>query len=59
MVTLEMEAEEAKELRAILERYLPDLRAESADTDDKEFKTFLKKRESFMRKIIERLQTKA
>jgi uncharacterized UPF0160 family protein len=56
MVKLELEAEEAKELGAILERYLPDLRAESADTDDKEFKAYLKKREAFIRNMIERLK---
>jgi uncharacterized UPF0160 family protein len=59
MARLELDEDEAKELREVIERYLPDLRAESADTDDKEFKAFLKKREAFMRKIIDRLQQAA
>ncbi len=59
MVKLELTPEDAKQLREILERYLPDLRTESADTDDKEFRTFLKKRETFMNEMIQRLQSAA
>ncbi len=56
MATLELTSEEAKSLQEVLERYLPDLRAEAADTDDKEFKKFLKVREAFMKDLIKRLQ---
>jgi hypothetical protein len=48
---------EEKELLQILERYLPDLEREMADTERKEFRQELKKREVMMRDLIKRLKT--
>ena len=48
--------EEEKELLQILERYLPDLEIEIADTDRKEFRAELKKREVVMVELIKRLK---
>ena len=48
---------EGKELLQILERYLPDLEREMADTERKEFRQELKKREVMMRDLIKRLKT--
>jgi hypothetical protein len=47
---------EEKELLQILERYLPDLEREMADTERKEFRQELKKREVMMRDFIKRLK---
>ena len=48
--------EEEKELLLILERYLPELEIEIADTDRKEFRAELKKREVLMVEFIKRLK---
>jgi hypothetical protein len=48
---------EEKELLQILERYLPDLEREMADTERKEFRQELKKREVMMIDLIKRLKT--
>ena len=48
--------EEEKELLLILERYLPELEIEIADTDRKEFRLELKKREVIMVELIKRLK---
>lgn len=42
-------------LRSILERYLPDLRIEVANTDDKEYRKYLKEREAFIKDLLGRL----
>jgi hypothetical protein len=47
---------EEKELLQILERYLPDLEREMADTERKEFRQELKKREVIMIDLIKRLK---
>ena len=47
---------EEKELLQILERYLPDLEIEMADTERKEFRQELKKREVMMIDLIKRLK---
>ena len=47
---------EEEELLRILERYLPDLEREMADTDRKEFLHGLKERAAFMRDLIKRLK---
>jgi hypothetical protein len=47
---------EEKELLQILERYLPDLEREMADTERKEFRQELKKREMMMIDLIKRLK---
>ena len=48
--------EEEKELLLIHERYLPELEIEIADTDRKEFRLELKKREVIMVELIKRLK---
>jgi hypothetical protein len=45
-----------EELLQILERYLPDLEIEMADTDSKEFHRELKAREVIMKDLIKRLK---
>lgn len=45
MMRVQFTSEEEKELLQILERYLPDLQMEIADTSRKEFRRELKQRE--------------
>lgn len=47
---------EEEELLLILERYLPDLEREMADTDRKDFLHELEKRAAIMRDLIKRLK---
>jgi len=56
MIQIELSPKEAEMLRDVLERYLPELRREIADTDKKEFRRFLEAREVFMNELIQRLQ---
>jgi hypothetical protein len=56
MSKLELTPDEEKELLAILERYIYDLRVEIVNTDDREFRRFLRKREDFMSGLINRLK---
>ena len=56
MAKLELTPDEEKELLAILERYIYDLRVEIVNTDDREFRRFLRKREEFMSGLIDRLK---
>ncbi len=56
MSKLELTPDEEKELLAILERYIYDLRVEIVNTDDREFRRFLRKREEFMSGLIDRLK---
>ena len=56
MSNLELTKDEISALVAFTERYLPDLRVEIANTDDKEFRKFLKHREEFIRHILELLK---
>jgi len=59
MSKLEMTPEEIAALVAFLERYLPDLRVEIANTDQREFRKFLKQREELIREILQRLKQPA
>ncbi len=59
MSKLELTHEEIGALVAFIERYLPDLRVEIANTDDREFRRFLKHREEFIREILQRLKQSA
>lgn len=43
-------------LQSILERYLPDLRIEVANTDDREYRKYLKEREAFVKELLGRLR---
>jgi len=56
MEKLELTPDEEKELLAILERYRHDLRIEIVNTDDREFRRFLRKREEFLLDLINRLK---
>jgi hypothetical protein len=56
MEKLLLTSQEENELLLILERYLPDLKSEIANTDSKEFRKQLKDRETFMTELMERLK---
>jgi hypothetical protein len=56
MAKLNLTAKEEEELLLILERYLPDLESEIANTDSKEFRKQLKDREVFMKDLMGRLK---
>jgi hypothetical protein len=56
MSNLELTPDEQTELLAILERYRHDLRIEIVNTDDREFRRFLRKREEFIFDLINRLK---
>jgi hypothetical protein len=56
MPNIELTPDEQKELLAILERYRHDLRIEIVNTDDREFRRFLRKREEFIFDLINRLK---
>jgi len=56
MSKLELTPDEEKELLAILERYHHDLRVEIVNTDDREFRRFLRKREEIMSGLINHLK---
>lgn len=56
MAKLELTPDEEKELLAILERYRHDLRVEIVNTDDREFRRFLRHREEFLFDLINRLK---
>lgn len=56
MSQLELTPDEEKELLTILERYHHDLRVEIVNTDDREFRRFLRKREEFLSGLINRLK---
>ena len=56
MAKLELTPDEEKELLAILERYRHDIRIEIVNTDDREFRRFLRKREELIIDLINRLK---
>jgi hypothetical protein len=56
MAKLNLTPQEEDELLLILERYLPDLQLEIANTESKEFRKELKKREVLMLDLISRLK---
>jgi hypothetical protein len=56
MAALELTHEEAGALLEILRSYLSDLRLEIGDTKKLAFREDLKKREAFIKKVIERLE---
>lgn len=56
MDRLHLNTQEEGELLMVLERYLPDLKHEIANTDRKEFRRDLKDREVFMTELINRLK---
>ena len=56
MSKINLTPKEEEELLRILERYLPDLEREMADTDNKKFLHALKERAFIMRDLIKRLK---
>jgi hypothetical protein len=56
MEKLHLTSQEEDELLLILERYLPDIKSEIANTDSKEFRKQLKDREVLMADLIARLK---
>jgi len=52
---IQLTEHEEELLRSILERYLPDLRIERANTDDKEYRRYLKEKEEFVKDLLGRL----
>jgi hypothetical protein len=56
MEELNLTSQEKDELLMVLERYIPDIRSEIANTDSKEFRKELKEREVFMADLIGRLK---
>ena len=55
MVLINFSSEELTMLKEILESYLSDLRMEIADTDKKDFRDVLKKRERFLNEMLDLL----
>ena len=58
MSTLELTPDEGKALLEFLERYLSNLRIEIVNTDDREFRRDLRRREEIIRVIFGRLKEK-
>lgn len=56
MDKLNLSEKEEGELLTILERYMPGLKHEIANTDRKEFRKELQEREVFMAELISRLK---
>jgi len=56
MLQIEFTPEESGMLREILESYLSDLRMEISHTDLMDFREGLKKREVFLKSLLERLE---
>jgi len=58
MINIQMNKEEANILVSVIERYLYHLQVEIIHTDKREFRDALKKRENFLKEIIDRFKTK-
>ncbi|HEX7534939.1 MAG TPA: hypothetical protein VF343_06745 [Syntrophales bacterium] len=56
MRSVELTSEEEQELLSFIERYYHDLRVEIANTDDREFRRSLKRKEAIIRTILDRLK---
>jgi uncharacterized small protein (DUF1192 family) len=56
MSKINLTIKEEEEMLRILERYLPDLEREMADTDSKKFLHELEERAAIMRDLIKRLK---
>jgi hypothetical protein len=55
MITLELTYDEVEQLRFILDSYLTDLRGEIHETDNRDFRADLKKREQFIKSVLDKL----
>ena len=58
MVQVNLKEEEVLMLENILMSYLSDLRMEIADTDQKDFREDLKRKEEFLKRFLNRLAEK-
>lgn len=58
MINFEMTKDEANIVQNVIERYLYHLQVEIIHTDKREYRDALKKREIFLKDIIDRLKTK-
>jgi len=58
MISFEMNKEEADILLSVIERYLYHLQVEIIHTDKREFRDALKKRENFLKDMIDKFKTK-
>lgn len=56
MIHLEINPEEQGVLAEVLQNYLPDLRMEIADTENKDFREKLKRQEAIIKRILGELQ---
>jgi len=56
MGKIDLSEDDQRQLLEVLERYYPELREELANTDDKDFRKFLKHREAFVHGLMDRLQ---
>jgi hypothetical protein len=54
--TLQLDTEDASELRNILENYFSDLRMEIERTEKGEFRAQLQKREKLVRRLVDELK---
>lgn len=58
MINIELSREEANILITVIERYLYHLQVEIIHTEKREFREALKKRENFLKDIINRFKAK-
>jgi len=58
MINIEMNREEANILITVIERYLYHLQVEIIHTEKREYRDALKKRENFLKDIIDRFKTR-
>lgn len=56
MVQIELNSQEVEMMKEIIEGYLSDLRMEIADTDRMDFRENLKKKEGFLKSLLQRLE---
>ncbi len=56
MAQISLTDEEGAMLKEIIESYLSDLRMEIADTDQKDFREGLKRKEAFLKDLLQRLK---
>jgi hypothetical protein len=56
MIQIEMTSEKAEMLREIISMYLSDLRMEIAGTENMKFREELKKKEEFLKELLQRLE---
>ncbi len=57
MGKLNLTPEEEVKVQEILERYLPELEAETVHTDNKELRKFFVERKTFMQDLLRRLKS--